>query len=97
MTNHKFAIPQCRKKVMTILTKEINKRKFEGNAARAEFDLLDQLLNLKDDDGHQLQDEGVLDNIVGLIIAGYESTSLSIMWILYYLAKYPNVLKKLRV
>ncbi|XP_027155174.1 ent-kaurenoic acid oxidase 1-like, partial [Coffea eugenioides] len=87
---------QCRKKVMTILTKEINKRKFEGNAARAEFDLLDQLLNLKDDDGHQLQDEEVLDNIVGLIIAGYESTSLSIMWILYYLAKYPNVLKKLR-
>ena len=63
---------------MTIFTKEINKRKFEGNAARAEFDLLDQLLNLKDDDGHQLQDEGVLDNIVGLIIAGYEFTSLQL-------------------
>ncbi|XP_071912228.1 ent-kaurenoic acid oxidase 1-like [Coffea arabica] len=48
---------QCRKKVVTIFTKEINKRKFEGNAARAEFDLLDQFLNLKDDDGNQLQDE----------------------------------------
>ncbi|CDP06243.1 unnamed protein product [Coffea canephora] len=84
----------CRKKVMTIFTMEINKKKFEGNAARAEFDLVDQLLNLKDDDGNQLQDEEVLDNIVGLIIAGYESTSLSIMWILYYLAKHPQCTQK---
>nr|XP_027061791.1 beta-amyrin 28-monooxygenase-like [Coffea arabica] len=74
----------------------INKRKCEGDAARAEYDLLDQLLHLKDDDGKQLQDTEVLDNIVGLIIAGYESTSLSIMWAVYYLAKYPNVLKRLQ-
>ncbi|CDP21942.1 unnamed protein product, partial [Coffea canephora] len=87
---------QCRKKGNTFFTDVINKRKYEGDAARAEYDLLDQLLHLKDDDGKQLQDTEVLDNIVGLIIAGCESTSLSIMWVVYYLAKYPNVLKKLQ-
>ncbi|XP_027079550.2 ent-kaurenoic acid oxidase 2-like [Coffea arabica] len=87
---------QCRKKANTFFADVINKRKYEGDAARAEYDLLDQLLHLKDDDGKQLQDTEVLDNIVGLIIAGYESTSLSIMWAVYYLAKYPNVLKKLQ-
>nr|XP_027079659.1 ent-kaurenoic acid oxidase 2-like isoform X2 [Coffea arabica] len=87
---------KCRKKANTFFADVINKRKYEGDAARAEYDLLDQLLHLKDDDGKQLQDTEVLDNIVGLIIAGYESTSLSIMWAVYYLAKYPNVLKKLQ-
>ncbi|KAL3528316.1 hypothetical protein ACH5RR_007638 [Cinchona calisaya] len=94
-TSYHYAL-QCRKKVMAIFTKEINKRRVEGDAARAEYDLLDQLLHLKDEEGMELQDGEVLDNIVGLIIAGYESTSLSIMWALYYLAKFPNVLEKLR-
>lgn len=60
-------------------------------------DLMDGLMGLKDDEGKELSDTEVLDNIVSLVIAGYESTSLAIMWALYYLAKYPNVLQKLRV
>lgn len=60
-------------------------------------DLMDGLIQLKDDEGNQLSDTEILDNIVSLVVAGYESTSLSIMWALYYLPKYPNVLQKLRV
>lgn len=60
-------------------------------------DLMDGLIRMKDEEGKELSDTEVLDNIVSLVIAGYESTSLAIMWSLYYLAKYPNVLQKLRV
>jgi len=58
---------------------------------------MDGLMQIEDDEGSQLSDQEVLDNIVGLVIAGYESTSIASTWAIYYLAKYPHVLAKLRV
>lgn len=60
-------------------------------------DLMDGLMHLRDGEGKLLHDEEVLDNIVSLVIGGYESTALSTMWSLYYLYKFPNVLWRLRV
>ena len=60
-------------------------------------DLMDGLMQIKDDEGDKLSDKEVIDNIVSLVIGGYASTALSAMWAIYYLAKYPNVLQKLRV
>lgn len=54
-------------------------------------------MQMKDEQGSKLSEDEVLDNIVSLIIAGYISTSAAIMWALYYLAKYPDVLQKLQV
>jgi ent-kaurenoic acid hydroxylase len=59
---------------------------------------MDGLMQIEDDEGSQyLSDQEVLDNIVGLVVAGYESTSVASTWAIYYLAKYPHVLAKLRV
>lgn len=58
---------------------------------------MDGLRQIEDDEGSQLSDQEVLDNIVGLVVAGYESTSVASTWAIYYLAKYPHVLAKLRV
>lgn len=60
-------------------------------------DLMDGLMHVRDGEGKLLHDEVVLDNIVSLVIGGYESTALSTMWSLYYLYKFPNVLWRLRV
>ncbi|KAK3024013.1 hypothetical protein RJ639_045033 [Escallonia herrerae] len=87
---------QCRKKAVGIFREELEKRKRNQNCAEAKNDLLDELMQLKDDEGKQLSDIEVLDNIVGFVVAGYGTTSLAKMWALYYLAKYPNVLQKLR-
>ncbi|KAE8124088.1 hypothetical protein FH972_018998 [Carpinus fangiana] len=59
-------------------------------------DLMDGLMQIRDEEGNKLIDQEVLDNIVSLVAAGYESTSLASMWALYYLSKFPNVLEKLR-
>ncbi|KAJ6977370.1 hypothetical protein NC653_029314 [Populus alba x Populus x berolinensis] len=71
---------------------EGNLRRRKGNMSlrRKTNDLMDiGLMQIEDDEGSQLSDQEVLDNIVGLVIAS--------TWAIYYLAKYPHVLAKLRV
>ncbi|WOH10489.1 hypothetical protein DCAR_0729958 [Daucus carota subsp. sativus] len=89
---------QCREKATMIFRKELEKKrkKMSDGVENVTNDLMDGLIRMKDEEGKELSDTEVLDNIVSLVIAGYESTSLAIMWSLYYLAKYPNVLQKLR-
>ncbi|XP_012839291.1 PREDICTED: ent-kaurenoic acid oxidase 2-like [Erythranthe guttata] len=86
---------QCREKAMAIFREELEKRKKFG-VGKDKFDLMEGLMEVKDEEGKQLSDIEVLDNIVSLIVAGYVSTSLAIMWAFYYLAKFPHVLDKLR-
>ncbi|KAI3888566.1 hypothetical protein MKW92_005532 [Papaver armeniacum] len=89
---------KCRKSATDIFRKELESRRLHAKSQIEERnDLMDGLINMKDEQGEQLGDEEVLDNIVSLVIAGYESTSLASMWALYYLAKFPDVLQKLRV
>ncbi|KAF8378388.1 hypothetical protein HHK36_029727 [Tetracentron sinense] len=87
---------QCRKKLMEIFGTELEIRKQNGNGSEARNDLMDGLIHMKDEEGKKLRDEEVLDNIASLIIAGYKSTALASMWAIYYLAKFPDVLRKLR-
>ncbi|XP_050221457.1 ent-kaurenoic acid oxidase-like [Mercurialis annua] len=88
---------QCRKKLDTIfrgvlLEKKRNNKDKNGITN----DLMDGLMEIRDEEGNQLSEEEVVDNIVSLVVAGYESTSSVSMWAIYYLAKFPQVLKKLR-
>ncbi|XP_030531455.1 ent-kaurenoic acid oxidase 2-like [Rhodamnia argentea] len=53
-------------------------------------------LQIEDEDGNKLNDDEVVDNIVSLVIGGYESISRACAWAFYYLASYPDVLHKLR-
>ncbi|XP_030439688.2 ent-kaurenoic acid oxidase 1-like [Syzygium oleosum] len=85
---------QARKKVEAIFRVELEKRK--SRSEETVTDLMDDLRQIKDEEGKNLSDQEVLDNIVSFVFAGYESTSLASMWAIYYLAKSPNVLKKLR-
>ncbi|KAL5544344.1 hypothetical protein UlMin_008128 [Ulmus minor] len=85
---------QCRKKLETIFRAELEKKKMEKSGEKN--DLMDGLMQIEDDEGNKLSDEEVLDNIVSLVVAGYESTSLATTWAIYNLSKYPNVLQKLR-
>jgi ent-kaurenoic acid hydroxylase len=54
-------------------------------------------MELEDEQGEKLSDDEVVDNIVSMVVAGYESTASAIMWATYYLAKSPDILAKLRV
>ncbi|XP_031276291.1 ent-kaurenoic acid oxidase 1-like [Pistacia vera] len=89
---------QCRKKLDAIFRVELEKKKKKKNENGVETtnDLMDGLMQIEDEEGKRLSDQEVVDNILSFVVAGYESTAVASMWALYYLAKYPNVLEKLR-
>ena len=73
---------------------ELRRRK-EG--ADGGEDLMSALMRTEDERGRLLSDEEVVDNIVSLVLAGYQSTASALMWAVYHLAKTPHALAKLRV
>ncbi|GFZ03645.1 hypothetical protein Acr_16g0002690 [Actinidia rufa] len=87
---------QCRKKLVAIFRKELEKRKENESESQTRNDLMDGLMQVKDEDGNKLSEEEVVDTMIGLVVAGYEPSALASMWAIYYLAKFPMVLQKLR-
>ena len=82
---------------MGVFRKEFEKRKQNENESKTRNDLMDGLMQVKDEDGNKLCDEEVVDTMIGLVVAGYEPNALASTWAIYYLAKSLIVLQKLRV
>jgi cytochrome P450 len=58
-------------------------------------DLLQVLLDAQEEDGSQMTDEQVRDEMMTLFIAGHETTSVTLSWAWYLLAGHPEVEAKL--
>ena len=72
---------QCSKKLEAIFREELGKKKKQNvglirSGAKNNYDLMEGLMQIEDEKGNKLSDKEVIDNIVSLVIAGYESTSL---------------------
>ena len=97
MNDDSYIYKQCRKKLDTVFREEVQRRRREDTTVDANKDLISGLMEMEDEQGKKLCDDEVVDNIVSLVVAGYESTSNAIMWAAYHLAKSPHALRKLRV
>jgi enediyne biosynthesis protein E7 len=59
-------------------------------------DLLSRMIAAKDEHGHQAMDEQlVLDEVKSMILAGHETTSLTLSWTFYVLAQRPDIEERL--
>ncbi|XP_074266614.1 cytochrome P450 88A1-like [Silene latifolia] len=87
---------QCRKKLTEKLTLQLMKKKKEGKNIGATSDMMDRLMQSKDKEGRHLSDEEVVDNILSNIAIAYIGIAYPVTWAMYYLAKNPHVLQKLR-
>lgn len=58
-------------------------------------DLLQVLLDARAEDGSQMTDEQLRDEMMTLFIAGHETTSVALSWTWYLLAEHPEVEAKL--
>ncbi|RLN17364.1 ent-kaurenoic acid oxidase 1-like [Panicum miliaceum] len=85
----------CRRKLDAVFREELQRRRKE-TTLDVDGDLMSGLMRMEDEQGKKLCDDEVVDNIVSLVVAGYESTSNAIMWAAYHLAKSPHALRKLR-
>ncbi|KAK8937615.1 Beta-amyrin 11-oxidase [Platanthera guangdongensis] len=84
---------KCRKQLTNILSLEMRTRQELG---AQKHDFMQILMDSVDENGAKLREIEVVENIVSLILGGYESTSDVMMWGLYYLAKHPDILEKLK-
>lgn len=63
-----------------MLREELEKRKSTCGDSLPKNDLMESLMQVKDEDGNRLTDDEVLDNIVTLMVGEYFSTSLALIW-----------------
>ncbi len=69
----------------------INRRKSEPDTG----DLLSVLLQTEDEDGSRMSDRQLRDEVMTFLLAGHETTALSLSWIWYLLSQHPQVEEKL--
>src|SRR6266478_24084 len=74
-----------------IIYRMIAERRSNG---RDEGDLLSMLLAAQDEDGSQMTDKQLRDEVITMFLAGQETTALTLSWTWYLLALNPSVEKK---
>lgn len=76
----------------SILLEYIKLRRHEA----PEADLLQTLMDARYSDGEAMSDELILSESMQLLVAGHETSSNSLSWLLYLLSLRPDCLRKLR-
>lgn len=72
---------------------DIIRQRRKSKAAKS--DLLTMLLNLEDENGAQMSNREIRDEVVTLMMAGHETTALTLTWTWMLLAQNPEVEEKL--
>jgi cytochrome P450 len=58
--------------------------------------MLGRFIDMKGEDGESMSDEQVRDEVVTLLLAGHETTSLTLTFAIYLIARHPAVAEKIR-
>ncbi|KAL3678636.1 hypothetical protein R1sor_021592 [Riccia sorocarpa] len=61
----------------------------------AKIDILNNLLTVPDEEGNLLQDSSIKDNLLLLLLAGFDTSSSVLAMAIYYIAKHPHVYKEI--
>lgn len=91
-TNKKFAVNK--KTIYSLVEKIVSDRR---NSKEDHHDLLAMLMNVKDENGNYVMtDEQLRDEMIGILVAGHDTTASALSWAFYLLAKNPDKKKKLQ-
>ena len=83
---------EMRNRAFGILLDHIQRRRKEV----ASHDLLQILMDARYSDGHGMSDELVLSESMQLLVAGHETSSNALSWLLYLLSSRPDCVDKIR-
>jgi cytochrome P450 len=78
-----------REQIDKLIYAEISERRSQNDAART--DILSMLMSAHDVNGQQMTDEELRDQLVSLLLLGYETTSGVLAWIFYLIHYHPEV------
>jgi cytochrome P450 len=80
------------RKLDTLIYAEISRRRATGERGH---DILSLLLDAQDEDGNTLSDLQVRDEVMTLLFAGHDTTTSTVSFMFYELARHPHVLARL--
>jgi cytochrome P450 len=90
-TPYHFRFHALAKKIDNVVYRIIAERRASG---KDEGDLLSMLLAARDEDGSQMSDRQLRDEVMTLFLAGHETTALTLAWSWYLLGKNPETERK---
>ena len=76
-----------------LLTSEIEQRRQYPQLART--DILSMLMSVCDEEGQPMSNQELIDELITLLVAGYDTSSTSTTWALYWIYTQPRVLERL--
>lgn len=82
-------------RVDALIHREIADRRAAGDLAERE-DILSMLVGARHEDGSQMSEAEIRDELLTLLVAGHETTATALSWALERLARHPEKLERLR-
>lgn len=79
--------------VDAVIREEMMERK--GGKTPSNPDLLDAFLSARDEEGQTMSEAHILNAMRGLLVAGYDTTAISMTWLVERLARHPDVMTRL--
>ena len=73
------------------------KRRTNETETKIKKGMMDLLMEVKDEEGRQLEDEDIIDLLLIFLLAGHESSAHGILWTIIYLTENPHVFQKAKV
>lgn len=78
---------------MALLQSEIDSRRASGERGD---DLLSRLLNARYEDGGQMSDQQIREQLATMLFAGHETTQIAIAWAMSWLVRHPHFYHRLK-
>ncbi|MBT8086835.1 MAG: cytochrome P450 [Gammaproteobacteria bacterium] len=72
-----------------------DRRDLRHRAADEHFDFLSMYMDARDKQGQPFSDEELLDELMTLIVAGFETSANTLNWVWYLIARHPDVEAKI--
>lgn len=89
-----FSFSRTKQQLDELIYAEIRQRRQQANSSAA--DILTLLLAAQDEVGQPMTDEEIRDELITLVMAGYETTTTAVLWALYWVTKLPSAREKLQ-
>jgi cytochrome P450 len=83
---------QAARRLDTLIYAEISRRRATGERGH---DILSLLLDAHDEDGNTLSDVQIRDEVMTLLFAGHDTTTSTVSFMFYELARHPHVVERL--
>jgi len=83
---------QAARRLDTLIYAEISRRRATGERGH---DILSLLLDAHDEDGNTLSDVQIRDEVMTLLFAGHDTTTSTVSFMFYELARHPHVVDRL--